>query len=84
LALHFGNTAAAHAVVLGVFLGGMAIGYTVIGIISDRVEDTLEFYGRLEIGIGLCGALAPTVFAHAPGWAAGSPRLEVPGNSGGW
>jgi len=48
----------------------MAIGYAAIGALSDRVEDSLAFYGRLEIGIGLCGVLAPRVFAIAPGWVA--------------
>lgn len=70
LALLFGNTAAAHAAILSVFLGGMAAGYAVLGTVSDRVDDPLDFYGRLEIGIGLCGVLAPRVFAGAPAWFA--------------
>jgi spermidine synthase len=66
LALLFGNTAAAHAAILSIFLGGMAAGYAAIGPLSDRVDDPLDLYGRLEIGIGLCGIIAPRVFASAP------------------
>jgi len=70
LAVLFGNTAVAHAAVLASFLGGMAAGYAGLGPISDRVDDPLDFYGRLEIGIGLCGVLAPRVFASASAWFA--------------
>ncbi len=53
-----GSTAKAHAVVLGVFMGGLALGAVLFGKRSDKRERPLMVYVVLEILIGLyCIAL---------------------------
>ncbi len=53
-----GSTAKAHAVVLGVFMGGLALGAVLFGKRSDKRERPLMVYVVLEVLIGLyCIAL---------------------------
>jgi predicted membrane-bound spermidine synthase/tetratricopeptide (TPR) repeat protein len=53
-----GSTAKAHAVVLGVFMGGLALGAVIFGRRSDKRERPLMVYVVLEVLIGLyCIAL---------------------------
>lgn len=53
-----GSTAKAHAVVLGVFMGGLAVGAVLFGKRSDKRERPLMVYVVLEVLIGLyCIAL---------------------------
>ncbi|MBD3241613.1 MAG: hypothetical protein GF331_13570, partial [Chitinivibrionales bacterium] len=51
LGLFFGSTAAAHTVVLATFMGGLALGNRLFGIVADRMERRLVLYGLLELGI---------------------------------
>ncbi|PCI36890.1 MAG: hypothetical protein COB53_08070, partial [Elusimicrobia bacterium] len=59
LALTLGSTAAAHTFVLGTFLGGMAIGYAVLGRVADQIKNPLRFYAQLELAIATLGVASP-------------------------
>lgn len=59
LTLVFGNTAHAHALILSVFLGGLAAGNALLGPRVDRIRRPLRFYALLELGVGVCGLLVP-------------------------
>jgi len=60
-----GNTALAQAVVLTVFMGGLAIGAVLFGRGSDKGASPLRTYVRLEIGIALYCALLPWIVGAA-------------------
>jgi len=62
LELTLGNTGAAHALVLSVFLGGLAIGNAVFGRRADRVSSSLLLYGWLELFIAVFGLISPKLF----------------------
>ncbi len=53
----FGVTVYAVATVLATFLAGLALGSLVLGRLADRRRNPLNFYGWLEIGIGLSALL---------------------------
>ncbi len=57
-----GSDTTATAVILAVFLGGLAVGYALFGVFSARVRNALKTYGLLEAGIGLWGLAFPLVF----------------------
>jgi spermidine synthase len=57
----FGNTVTASTVVLGTFMGGLALGSWLPGKRIDRLTRPLTAYGWLEIGI----ALSSTMFSPA-------------------
>jgi len=52
LALLFGNTTYATSAILTAFMGGLALGSFLIGRYADRIKRPLQFYGKLELGIG--------------------------------
>jgi spermidine synthase len=56
LALLFGNSALATALVLAAFMGGLAAGSALFGPRADRTARPLRLYGLLEWGVGLSGA----------------------------
>ncbi|MFN3431656.1 MAG: fused MFS/spermidine synthase, partial [Candidatus Sericytochromatia bacterium] len=58
-----GHTGLAHAAVLAVFMGGLAIGNAWLGRLADRAKSQLALYGWLEIGVGLFAALSPALLA---------------------
>ena len=60
-----GNTAHAQAVVLTVFMGGLAIGAVLFGRGSDRSNSPLRTYVWLEIGIAIYCALLPWIVRAA-------------------
>jgi spermidine synthase len=62
-----GNTAHAQAVVLTVFMGGLAIGAVLFGRGSDRGGFPLRTYVRLEIGIAIYCAVLPWIVGAAGG-----------------
>lgn len=68
LHLFLGNTGHAHALVLGVFLGGLALGNWWLGRVADRFRDQLRFYGFLEIGIGVLAVLSPVLLEVLSGF----------------
>lgn len=59
LALIFGNTGLAQAVVLGAFLGGLALGNSLLGRRAGSVNSPLRFYGYLELAVAALGAFSP-------------------------
>ena len=72
LAILLGSHAEATAAVLGIFLGGLSVGYAVFGRVSTalvqraeaqgRAARLLFTYGIVEAGIGLYALLFPTLF----------------------
>jgi predicted membrane-bound spermidine synthase len=82
LSLMFGSTVQAQAVVLAVFMGGLAAGNRLAAVWADRWRLPLKMYGILEIGIALYACFFPTWFAFADRiligigpWLAGSKGL---------
>lgn len=61
LANVLGSSGHAHAVVLGAFMGGLALGAFLLGSWADRVRSPLRLYGLLELGIGLYALIFPLV-----------------------
>ncbi|MDB5101592.1 MAG: spermine/spermidine synthase family protein, partial [Cyanobacteria bacterium RYN_339] len=79
LCLVMGNTAAAQAAVLAVFLGGLALGNAWLGPRVDRTRNALAWYGRLEVAVGLWAALSPLILTAAGAlyvWLARTLGLE--------
>ncbi|MDD5478650.1 MAG: fused MFS/spermidine synthase [Rhodoferax sp.] len=67
LALVFGSTATATFTVLATFLGGMAIGSLLGGVLAARVTRPIAAYAMVELAIaGFC-VLTPTLFAALQG-----------------
>ena len=60
-----GHTAA--ALVLAVFMSGLALGAALLGKRIDRMSSPLGAYGKLELGIGLSTLVMPGVVALSPG-----------------
>lgn len=75
LALSLGGTAAAQAVVLSAFLGGLAAGAALLGRKADEADNALAFYARVEFAVAAAGALAP-LFLRAVGHA-GAARFPA-------
>jgi spermidine synthase len=57
-----GSDTAATAIILGVFLGGLAAGYAVFGLLSARIRNAFRAYGLAEAAIGLWGLAFPLTF----------------------
>jgi spermidine synthase len=78
LALIFGSTTFATATVLGVFMGGLALGAFVAGRYADRLARPLLWYGILEAIIGLWALAVPLFFSAAePLYAAAFQWLHL-------
>jgi len=72
LVTHLGTTAYGVAVVLASFMGGMALGYFLFGLLVDRFElPPLALYGGMEFAIALCALCMPTV----AGWVLSSAGI---------
>lgn len=81
LARILGSEHAATAIVLAIFLGGLAVGYLISGNLSRRVASPLTTYGLLEAIIGAWALAFPLLFravdtltarwSFAPPWALG-------------
>jgi spermidine synthase len=65
LALVFGSTNLATATVLGVFMGGLALGAYLAGRLSARVKNPLIAYAALEAVIGVFALGVPFLFQAA-------------------
>ncbi|NKB69614.1 MAG: tetratricopeptide repeat protein [Candidatus Latescibacteria bacterium] len=61
--LVMGNTVYTSAMVLTVFMAGLALGAYVAGRYIDRVTSPLKLYGFLELAVGLYGLVMPLLFA---------------------
>ena len=81
LARLLGAEATATAVILGVFLGGLALGYFLCGQLSARLRNPLLGYAMLEGVIGVWGAAFPWlyqwVFHLTEKWSFQPPFLLV-------
>ena len=73
LARLLGAEATATAVILGVFLGGLALGYFLCGQLSARLRNPLLGYAVLEGAIGVWGASFPWLYE----WVSILPRSGV-------
>jgi spermidine synthase len=60
LRLIFGNSTAASAAVLGIFMGGLGFGSALLGQRAETSRRPLVFYGRLELLIAVTAALTPS------------------------
>lgn len=56
-----GSTAEAHALTLGVFMGGLALGAMLLGRLADRTRNPLRLYAALEIGVALTTVATPAM-----------------------
>ncbi|HEY1267521.1 MAG TPA: fused MFS/spermidine synthase [Candidatus Binatia bacterium] len=63
----FGSTAYAVATVLAAFMAGLALGSYVFGRLAERRTSLLRLYGALELGVGVYGFVAPSLFFAARG-----------------
>jgi spermidine synthase len=64
--VHTGDPDRANALVLGTFMGGLALGARLFGSRADTLSRPLRAYGLLEIAIGLYAVLSPLIFAATP------------------
>jgi spermidine synthase len=65
LGLLFGSDIAGVSIVLGTFMGGMALGHFAGGLICQRLAKPLVAYGLAELGIGLSALLFPSLLRAA-------------------
>lgn len=63
LSLFFGSDVYAAAIMLSVFMGGLALGSWAAGAVADRIGKPLVIYGACEILIGLSALLFPEVLS---------------------
>lgn len=76
LALVFGSTATATFTVLATFLGGMAIGSLIGGLLAHRLPRPLLAYAGVEVGIGVYCVATPLLFqAVQSGYVAAASGL---------
>jgi spermidine synthase len=57
--LIFGNSTAASAAVLGIFMGGLGLGSALLGKRAEKTPRPLAFYAKLEFLIAISAALTP-------------------------
>ena len=57
--LIFGNSTAASAAVLGIFMGGLGLGSALLGKRAESTPRPLAFYAKLEFLIAISAALTP-------------------------
>ncbi len=69
LGLFVGHAAYAQVLVLGIFLGGMALGALIVGARTARIRDPLRAYALVELAAGLMGLVFHDVFVAVTGWA---------------
>jgi spermidine synthase len=79
LAWLFGNSAAATALVLAAFMGGLAAGSALFGPLADRIARPLRLYGVLEWGVGLSGAALVWLLGAGREWFLAPLRQLDPG-----
>jgi predicted membrane-bound spermidine synthase len=85
LANVLGNSGQAHALVLAVFMGGLALGAWIFGGAADRTRRPVALYGALELFVGLyalvfqhvLAAFSSAYLAVAPGVAVAKLTLAA-------
>jgi spermidine synthase len=66
LVLSFGYTIHSISIVITAFMGGLAIGSALGGIIADRLRNTVTAYGLAELGIGLIAIITYPLLTGLP------------------
>lgn len=69
LGLFLGHAAYAQALVLALFMGGMAIGAWLVAAVGERWRNLVRGYALVELVIGVLGLLFHTVFVTVLGWS---------------
>jgi spermidine synthase len=69
LKLFLGHAAYAQTLVLGIFMGGMALGAWLVSRFTGRIRNLLLGYAFAELGIGVLAIAFHRVFIAATGWA---------------
>lgn len=69
LKLFLGHAAYAQTLVLGIFMGGMALGSWLAGKYAARIKQALLGYAAVELAIGLLALSFHQVFGSLTGWA---------------
>ena len=69
LKLFLGHAAYAQTLVLGIFMGGMALGAWLVARYTGRIRNLLMGYAIAELGIGILALVFHRVFLAATGWA---------------
>ena len=69
LSLFVGHAAYAQAIVLVIFLGGMAIGAWFVGRITERLPRPLLAYALAEAAVGVAGLFFHDIYLAVTGWA---------------
>src|SRR5215468_5071475 len=72
LGLIFGHTVYAVTTVLAAFMAGLALGSFLFARCADRIQNLIQAYGFLEIGIGVYCMLIPVLL-----WLASSLYLGL-------
>jgi spermidine synthase len=76
LALTFGVTVHAAAIVLASFMAGLALGSVVAGRLADRSTSPLRLFGLVEVSIGLFALVSPVILsALQSAFVSASPYL---------
>ena len=79
LVLSFGYNIHSVSVVVGAFMGGLALGSYAGGWLSDRLKNPIRFYAICEILVGLFAIAASIGLQLLPEWIAGlRTTLEIP------
>jgi spermidine synthase len=79
LKLFLGHAAYAQTLVLGIFMGGMAIGSWLVSRYTHRIRNLLLGYAIAELGIGILALVFHRVFQAAIGWAFDTVMPELGG-----
>lgn len=67
----FGTTMEATSTALAVFMGGLALGAWLAGLISDKIKNPLKCYAWIELSVGLLAAAATVLMTGLPEFMAG-------------
>ncbi len=72
LKLFLGHAVYAQTVVLIVFIGGLALGSWLAGLLAHRLKRPLLLYAAIEFCVGVAALLFHSIFVGATGWAYGN------------
>lgn len=79
LVLSFGYTIYSVSIVVTAFMGGLALGSFIGGIIADKVENAVTGYGLAELGIGVIAVLTYPLLTGLPETISGlRESLSIP------
>ena len=79
----FGSTIYSISTVLAAFMGGLALGSVLMGVLVPRIRRCLPIYGLLEIVVGISALLIPPFLGIIPEFLSGMERLSFD-NSNEW